>query len=315
MPACVENMFYVSNEGNGRFKPWHGLGTEVADAPTSLDALHLAGLDWDVVPEPVYLENGIVIPNYVANTRNTDKKVLGIVTDRYKVVQNKDAFAFTDSLVGNGDVRYETAGSLLGGKKIWLLAKMPTEKILDDDVDPYICFVNSHDGTGAIRVCMTPVRVVCNNTLNLALSTTTRAWSTKHIGDIEGKLAEARETLGMARAYMDGLNEEADKLANTTIKDDEVAKILEEIFPIDDADTDRKRNNMIDAREYFNFCYNQPDIKKFYGTLWGVVNAASDMAGHMEPARNTNSYRENNWGRIINGHAILDNVYKRVAVA
>lgn len=314
MPALVESMYYVSNEGNGRFKPWHGLGTEVADAPTSADALHLAGLDWDVLPEPVYLDNGILIPNYVANTRSSDKKVLGIVTDRYKVVQNTEAFAFTDSLLGE-DVRYETAGSLNGGKRIWLLAKMPTEKILGDYVVPYLCFTNTHDGTGAVKVCMTNTRVVCNNTLNLALSTATRMWSTKHMGDIQGKLAEAEQTLEMAHKYNEALAVEAEKLANTSIKDEEVEKILEEIFPIEDNDSNRKQTNMTDARDYFRFCYRQEDIKKFYGTLWGVVNAASDMACHMEPARNTNSYRENNWGRIINGHAIIDNIYKKIVVA
>ena len=314
MPALVESMYYVSNEGNGRFKPWHGLGTEVADAPTSADALHLAGLDWDVLPEPVYLDNGILIPNYVANTRSSDKKVLGIVTDRYKVVQNTEAFAFTDSLLGE-DVRYETAGSLNGGKRIWLLAKMPAERILGDEVVPYLCFTNTHDGTGAVKVCMTNTRVVCNNTLNLALSTATRMWSTKHMGDIQGKLAEAEQTLEMAHKYNEALAVEAEKLANTSIKDEEVEKILEEIFPIEDNDSNRKQTNMTDARDYFRFCYRQEDIKKFYGTLWGVVNAASDMACHMEPARNTNSYRENNWGRIINGHAIIDNIYKKIAVA
>lgn len=308
MSALVETMFSV------RETPWHGLGTIVADAPTSADALHLAGLDWDVLPEPVYLDNGIVIPNYVANTRSSDKKVLGIVTDRYKVVQNTEAFAFTDALLGE-DVRYETAGSLSGGKRIWLLAKMPTEKILGDDVVPYLCFTNTHDGTGAVKVCMTNTRVVCNNTLNLALSTATRMWSTKHMGDIQGKLAEAEQTLEMAHKYNSALAVEAEKLANTSIKDEEVEKILEEIFPIDENDSNRKQTNMTDARDYFRFCYRQEDIKKFYGTLWGVVNAASDMACHMEPARNTDSYRENNWGRIINGHAIIDNIYKKIAVA
>lgn len=308
MPALVESMFSV------RETPWHGLGTIVADAPTSADALHLAGLDWDVLPEPVYLDNGILIPNYVANTRSSDKKVLGIVTDRYKVVQNTEAFAFTDSLLGE-DVRYETAGSLNGGKRIWLLAKMPAERILGDEVVPYLCFTNTHDGTGAVKVCMTNTRVVCNNTLNLALSTATRMWSTKHMGDIQGKLAEAEQTLEMAHKYNEALAVEAEKLANTSIKDEEVEKILEEIFPIEDNDSNRKQTNMTDARDYFRFCYRQEDIKKFYGTLWGVVNAASDMACHMEPARNTNSYRENNWGRIINGHAIIDNIYKKIAVA
>lgn len=314
MSANVESMFYVSNEENGRFKPWHGLGTIVADAPTSADALHLAGLDWDVVPSPVYLDNGILVPGYKANTRSSDNKVLGIVSDRYKIVQNADAFSFTDALIGD-EVKYETAGSLLGGKRIWLLAKMPTEKILDDDVEPYICFTNTHDGTGAIKVCMTPVRTVCSNTLNIALSTAKRMWSAKHMGDISGKLEEAKETLGLATKYMSELSVEADRLANTTIKDEELYKILEEMFPISTEDSNRKTVNMTEARETFIKCYHQEDINKFLGTWWGVINAASDMAGHSTPARVTDTYRENNWNRIIDGHKILDSFYDKAKIA
>ena len=101
MPAEVENMMYVSNEENGRFVPWHGLGTAVAEAPTSADAIKLAGLDWEVNSEPIFTGNGIEIPNHKANIRATDNKILGVVSDRYKIVQNMDAFNFTDNLIVN----------------------------------------------------------------------------------------------------------------------------------------------------------------------------------------------------------------------
>lgn len=143
------------------------------------------------------------IPGYKANVRSSDNKVLGVVSDKYRIVQNADAFAFTDALIG-GDVHYETAGSLLDGKKIWLLAKLPDSEICGDKTEPYVCFSNTHDGSGAVRVCMTPVRVVCNNTLNLALNTAQRAWSVRHVGDISTKLVEAQQCLEMAGKYMDG---------------------------------------------------------------------------------------------------------------
>ena len=163
MSANVETMFYVRNV------PWHGLGTRVMEAPASSEALKLAGLDWKVLQEPVYTENGELIRGYKANVRDTDRKVLGVVTDRYKVVQNQDAFAFTDALLGQG-VRYETAGSLMGGKKVWLLAHMPREYIISGErISPYLVFSNTHDGSGAVKVAVTPIRVVCSNTLNLAL--------------------------------------------------------------------------------------------------------------------------------------------------
>ena len=141
MSANVETMFYVSNEENERFVPWHGLGVSVEEAPTSKEAIELAGLNWKVESKPVFNENNEVIPGFIANTRNTDGKVFGIVSNRYNIVQNEDAFSFTDSLIGDG-VRYETAGSLREGKTVWLLAKMPERKILGDKIDPYICFNN-----------------------------------------------------------------------------------------------------------------------------------------------------------------------------
>ena len=123
MSANVETMFYV------RKKPWHGLGTEVKEAPTSADALIYAGLDWEVVQEDVYTGHGSPIPGYKVNLRSSDGSALGIVSDRYKVVQNEDAFRFTDDLLGAG-VTYETAGALQGGRKVWMLARMPHRYII-----------------------------------------------------------------------------------------------------------------------------------------------------------------------------------------
>ena len=145
MAALVESMVYT------REKPWHGLGTMVEEAPTSADALRLAGLDWTVEQKNIQLCGGSKVPGYKANVRNTDGQVLGIVSDRYKIIQNSEAFSFTDNIIG-GDVRYETAGSLNGGKKIWLLAKLPTTEIVGDKTEPYLCFSNTHDGSGAVRM-------------------------------------------------------------------------------------------------------------------------------------------------------------------
>ena len=177
MSANVENMFYV------RKAPWHGLGTRVNEALASKEALRIAGLDWRVLQEPIYTGMDERVEGYKANIRDSDRKVLGVVTDRYKVIQNEEAFAFTDELLGEG-VRYETAGSLQGGKKVWLLAHMPHEYIITGErISPYLLFSNTHDGSGAIRVALTPIRIVCQNTLNLALSTAKRSWSMIHTGD------------------------------------------------------------------------------------------------------------------------------------
>lgn len=301
MSANVETMMYV------REKPWHGLGTRVEKAPTSVDALRLAGLDWTVDRRDVHLPDGAVIPNYKANVRSSDGSVLGVVSDQYKIVQNMDAFAFTDALIGGEvPVRYDTAGSLRGGRKIWLLAKLPDTEIVGDKTEPYLCFSNTHDGSGAIRVCMTPVRVVCNNTLNIALNGAKRSWSVRHTGDIQAKLHEARMCLDMANKYMDRLGEYADQMANKSVTDEQIAKILDEMFPVTEESSDREKKNAEKARTEYMICYFAPDIAKFKGTAWGALNAMSDMVGHNAPRRQTANYRENNWGRIMDGHAMMD---------
>ena len=306
MAALVESMMYV------REVPWHGLGTKVDEAPNSKEAIKLAGLDWNVNPTVIYDANGKEISGYKANMRDSDQSILGIVSDRYQIVQNSEAFEFTDSLLDEGVV-YETAGSLRDGKQIWLLAKMPRTTILGDDVDPYLCFTNSFDGSGAVRVCATPIRVVCNNTLNLALETTKRSWSTRHVGDLAGKMHQAKVTLGLAQEYMKKLDEDADRLANTKLSDAEIESIVSFIFPIDYIkDTKRKIENTNKMRNDFMTCYMMPDIAQYRNTAYGLVNAASDMAGHMAPSRVTSNYAQNNWAKIMLGHPLLDAVYNKV---
>lgn len=320
MAHLIETMFSV------REKPWHYAQTSdvtkiIQEAPTSKDALIAAGLDWIVESKPVCMENGIVIPGYKANVRDKDNKCLGIVSERYKIVQNNEAFEFTDALVGEtefGEVRYETAGSLNGGKKIWLLAKMPTRKILDDDIEPYICFANSFDGSGAVQVCATPIRVVCANTLNIALNSAKRKWSTKHVGDMQSKLEEARMCLQLTDKYMQNLDIEADRLANAKLYKEQIDEILDELFPIDDNDSDRKKQNVQDAKDSFYVAYFMPDILKFGESAWRAVNAMSDFVTHSTPKRNTASFNENRWGKIMDGHAIMDQfvelVNKKISV-
>ena len=299
MAALVESMVYT------REKPWHGLGPKVEEAPTSADALRLAGLDWRVEQKNIQLCGGSKVPGYKANVRSTDGKVLGVVSDRYRIVQNADAFEFTDSIIG-GDVRYETAGSLNGGKKIWLLAKLPETEIAGDRTEPYLCFSNTHDGSGAVRVCMTPIRVVCNNTLNLALDSAKRAWSVRHTGSLQSKMHEARACLRMANRYMGALAEKADRMANTTITRDQLNRILDELFPVDEHTTEREKQNIKKLRDEYMVCYFAPDLVKFRDTAWGAYNAMSDMITHNAPLRKTENYRENNWGRLMDGHVMMD---------
>lgn len=311
MPANIETMFTV------REKPWHGLGVVLEDAPNSAEALRASGLDWKVEQHRISIVSDSnetrLIEGYVGNVRSSDSTVLGIVTDRYKVVQNHEAFGFTDLLVGDGDVRYETAGSLKGGRQVWMLARMNRSMtLLGDAFEPYLCFINSHDGTGAVRVLMTPIRVVCQNTLNIALRGARRSWSTPHVGDIAQRLAAAQSTLELADRYIIRLEEEADFLAQKAISADRFDEILESLFPVETGSTPRAKAAVLAQREGVERAYAADDLERFRGTAWGVLNAVSDYVGHTTPRRQTATYKSNRWAKLAAGDSTFDDAYELV---
>lgn len=310
MPANVESMFYV------RQAPWHGLGVRVEEAPSSQEALRLSGLDWQVIQQPIATVDGTPIPGYRANLRDTDHQVLGVVTDRYRVVQNGEAFAFTDGLLGEG-VKYETAGSLQNGRKIWLLAKLPDKYIIEgDQIDPYLVFSNSHDGSGSIKVAMTPIRVVCQNTLNLALSSAKRVWSTIHVGDLAGKMTEAHNTLLLAEKYMGQLGMEFSRLSKVKLSDQKVLQYIDQLLPLDDQPTQIHRKNVIRIREDMKQRYfDAPDLQHVGKNAYRFLNAVSDFATHAKPLRETASYRENLFAKTMEGNPLMDRAYQLVQAA
>lgn len=305
MAAEVETMFYV------RETPWHGLGKRVSEAPSSKEALILAGLNWKVKQEPIYTNKNEEIVGYKANVRNTNRKVLGVVTDRYKVIQNEEAFAFTDALLGEG-VKYDTAGSLQDGRKVWLLARMPQEYIISGErISPYLVFSNTHDGTGAVKVCATPIRVVCNNTLNLALATAKRSWTMVHTGDIRGKLQEAQDTLFKAQDYMDKLGVAFDELRMKKLSDKQVMEYIQILLPIEDGTSAQQIRNMNKLREDMKMRYfDAPDLKSLGKNGYRFINAVSDFATHSEPLRKTSNYKENLFSRTMDGNVMIDKAYQ-----
>ena len=310
MAANVESMFYT------REKPWHGLGIMVADAPNSKDALRLAGLNWEVLQEPVYTENKELIQGYKANVRNSDRKVLGVVTDRYKVIQNEEAFAFTDALLGEG-VRYETAGSLQEGRRVWMLARLPRKFIIGGErISPYMVFSNTHDGSGAVKTALTPIRVVCNNTLNLALRTAKRSWSMIHTGDISGKIEEAKNTLLLADEYMTALGQEFENLRKIKLSERQVQDYIKILLPMEENYTLQQKRGIEKLREDMRMRYfDAPDLKDVGNNGYRFVNAVSDFATHSTPRRKTANYKENIFARTADGNPMIDRAYQLVKAA
>lgn len=308
MAANVESMFYV------RETPWHGLGTRVEEALNSKEALKYSGLSWKVRQEDIKTIDGYPIQGFRANIRNDNHTILGVVSDRYKIVQNEEAFAFTDALLGEG-VTYETAGSLCGGRRVWLLARLPEAyKLMGEEVTPYLVFTNSHDGSGAIRVAATPVRVVCNNTLNLALNTAKRSWSVAHKGDIQRKLDEARNTLFMADQYLNQLQQEAERLSMIRLSDKMVKAWVDELLPVPEKASPQQERNILRLRKDMQHRYfDAPDLVHLPKTGWRFINSVADFATHAEPLRRTERYQENLFSKTMDGHPLVDQAMKFLA--
>lgn len=277
------------------------------------EALKFADLDWDVESRFIYDENGNPYDKFRANVRCDNGNLLGIVTEKYNVVQNKVALDFVDGLVSEG-FEFDRAGQFRGGRSIWVMGKLPKVNILGDDISNNIVFVNSHDGSSGVKVMMTPIRLICSNMMNLALREADRVWSTKHTGSIYTKLEEAKHTLGLANNYIKELEIEADNLANKKLSDAEIEGILDMIYPIDkNKDSERKIINVTNLKNEFINCYESSDISQFRGTAYGAINAMSDLVSHRYPTRESQNFYENSWNRLINGDSNLDKFYRAVA--
>lgn len=311
MSANVESMFSV------RETPWHGLGIILQDYPQNIDeALVASGLNWNVGSYPVYTglnqDSLNKIPDFYSNIRDVDGKVLGIVGKNYKIVQNREAFEFCDTLVDH-NAKYETAGSLAEGKRTWVLMKMDGFNVLGEAYDNYLYVSNSFDGKGAIRAGLTPVRIVCQNTLNLALRQSSRQWRVTHNGDLDSKVREASEALNLSNSYIKALQAEGEKLAGIKISDYDFSKMVFDLFPINDKMSDRQKGNVERERELVMNTYKlTPDIQNFRGTAWGVLQALTDYTQHAEPIRKTDTYKAKLFESVIDGQAIVDQAYERL---
>lgn len=291
----------------------NAFGTVDISASTDMgSALILSGLDWEVKSKPLFNEDGNQYDKFRANVRESDGKLLGIVTDKYEIVQNWEAFDFVDNLISEG-FKFDRAGSFRDGRSIWVMGNFPKTQILGDDISNNIVFVNSHDGSSGVKVMMTPVRLVCSNMMNLALKRANRIWATKHTRSIFSKMEEAKYTLGLANKYIEELNFEAERLAKKKITETEIEAIFDIIYPIDkNKDSERKINNISIIKDNFVQCYNESDISQFKGTAYGAINAMSDLVSHKIPTRTSENFYENSWYRLINGHSDFDKFYNLV---
>lgn len=280
MPADVETMF------SAREVPWHRIGEVTEGALTAQAALETAGLDWSVDMKPLRVYMGhdarpqyVTVDDRFGVVRDSDSKVLGVVGTSYVPLQNREAFAFFDNLVDSGDAKYETAGSLRGGKWVFMTARMPETMSVGgvDDVDLYILLTSSHDGSRAVTAAVTPVRVVCTNTLNMALGAARQTWKVRHTTTAQARIQEARETLGLTFKFMEDFEAEAEAMLAKTVTEAEFGRMVEALLK----DTPQAKD--ADAiRELFA---DAPNLDNVRGTAWGAFQAVVEYADWYRPYR------------------------------
>ena len=282
-------------------KAWHGLGQIVEDHPTSEEAIIFAGLDYEVIKKPIQTIDSEAIENYFATVRTDTAQTLGIVGSKYEVVQNRTAFSFFDALVGNGDgIKYETAGALGDGERIFITAKMP-ELIKvgrNDLIEQYIFLTTSHDGSGSIMAAFTPIRIVCNNTLSMALKDNTNAVFIKHTANAEMKLNEAARIIHISETTSELLGTVFNKWSKVRVSDKEIKKLIQlamspnkEVFKAiatDNKSFEFSRQFTEVVGEVYSYAMNSPtqQMETTEGTLFGAYNS---ITGYYQ---NVNSYKD-----------------------
>ena len=266
---------------------WHGLGEVFDEEVTTSEMLRKAHLnDWNVRLEEVTLP-GRSHKDYYATVRTNPfdggTDVLGVVGERYKVLQNEDLFAFGDNILDGA--RWETAGSIKNGTVVFGSLALERETILDpkgvsDRVNSYLLVHTSHDGSLAIQASVTPVRVVCQNTLNMAVGargkSAKQSYRIRHTQTLEGRVAAAREALGLAHKFMDEFDKQAQELFAKEVNDAKFFDILMAAYPVPDKDAKGAYTKWEKKIDTINSIYTGETNGMIAGTAWGALNAMTE---------------------------------------
>ena len=292
-------------------KAWHGLGQIIDQYPTSAEALKFAGLDYTVEKRKLFTydnenQNGnpdtdiiipeLEVPNFYASVRTDNEAVLGVVGKDYEVVQNVDAFSFFDSIVGGDGIQYETAGALGKGERIFITAKLPDYIRVgkDDLIEQYLFLTTSHDGFGSITAAFTPVRIVCQNTLNAALRNHSNSIKIRHTANAKDRLEQAHKVMGISNQLSIQLAQVFNSWSKVRIDDKEIMKLIQlAMVPnkevLDSLQTGKQNDlstcfkNICDTAFEYSMTNPTQQQETTKGTLFGAYNA---VTGYFQNVRN-----------------------------
>jgi phage/plasmid-related protein TIGR03299 len=314
----AHNLNFNEEKGKHSFfsvkeKAWHGLGQIIEGYPTSAEAVKFAGLDYEVTKEDIYtisynsngqrMDFSNRIKTHFATMRKDTGDVLGVVGKDYQIVQNKDAFSFFDAIVGGDGILYETAGALGKGERIFITAKLPDYiKVGKDDlIEKYLFLTTSHDGFGSITAAFTPVRIVCNNTLNAAFRNCSNSVKIRHTQNAKERLEEAHKVLGISNRLADYLETAFNQWATVRITDKKVKQLIElamvpnkeVLHNINAGNADQLSTvfkNMCDNVYEYAMTSPTQQTETTKGTVFGAYNA---ITGYFQNVRNYKNEKPN----------------------
>jgi phage/plasmid-like protein (TIGR03299 family) len=287
------SMMYVGSA------PWHNLGIKLAQPATAEEAILSAQLDYRVEKKPIRAiisgRQHADVPHHFATVRLDTNAVLGVVGDRYTVLQNRDAFTFFDSLVGTGEAIYETAGALGRGERIWILAKLPGFiKVHGKDiVNKYLLLTNSHDGSSLVRAKLTPIRVVCSNTLSLALSGMEEEVRIRHTPSAVEKLEQAHKLLGLTNQLYDQLDFILNRMALKKVTDKQLLEYVKRLIPDTEAENQTRTENIRSKILELHESGQGANLSR--GSLWGAYNAVTEYTDHIQNTGNASRRLNSVW--------------------
>ena len=271
------------------------LGNQISSDATIADALKESSLDYTVVKKPMYLENGTLVKDAFCTMKSDDDTQLGVVGKQYTIVQNNEAFAFIDDILHESGGEIIKAGAFQDFKKSFVVVKTTDIKILGETYNPYLLFYNSFDGSGSIKVCFTPIRVMCQNTIVYACKKAITKDSIRHFSTAQERLIQAKDTLLKNNQQLEFLKKDSEELAKITLtkdqfKDQIVPLVLQEMKISKDSE-EKKRNKdryEVTANALMN-AYNATDLGNHNNTAYKAIQAVADFESHIQPMKNTSN--------------------------
>ena len=272
-----------------RTSTWTNIGKDVTACKDMEQVLQMSGLDYTVEKRPIFTYPDIeddgtrmVIPNRFITTRRQDGHTYDVVSDKFEIIQNRDAFDFVKYM--GDELLFEKAGETQSGM-VFVIGKLPEVDILGDRFTPHVIFRNGFSGKVKITAAICPLRIVCQNQFNFAFKNTANTVQIRHVGNAEAKLEEAKEVLRLSADYMAELNTMAEHFAAMRLDKARMERITDYLFPMPTEDMNPfKRKSLEDARAKFISAHDAEDNRNFRGTAWGMVNAYTDYLTHKEPA-------------------------------